>query len=774
MADNEENTIGRIKNGQNPNANEFFSSSNGRNSIDRLRAEDEESLKKILSENNGNAYNEEELDGATTNFINTGYKITDGDNTGEYLPVGEIATTETIEEGKENFKRKVSNINAIGNFSEENGLGSTNFDLTSPDFWASVGRTAVTTLPGFSDIANIVNKFIPKSTDFDKSFGSLEEIKSDGDFKKEIPTFRGSLNSEHFSAGTLNSGYYGSLKNSSNLGSGILGVLENAANALTGGLNIRREVNFWAGNTTELNNEEILALQAVNFDNIYTSKPGINIKNYTGEDFAAPFAPIGEKYDKNWGGEIGSFFENRDKTIGNYEQYKNREKIGEYNAIGCLYVEPFYNAKSGVSVFGIPFQFNPEIKEGAIKANYEEEKILGRITSARYYINTDSDPVTLTTKYICTCDQDFKDEEENKRMKMKFGDRLIDESWHKYWTQNELIKIENAYRSLVFPLKDDDYMVRPPVVQVYIGNNMKNPTVRNVLTYPLEMSKDLSESTKSINDSSYFEHSLSFNETNGDKEDEKGYFNVKRYVVTSVSIEDLDNTNGWNYNVNKDIPGTKRGFNVTLTLSETTRNFLDLVPDFKAYYDAWKAEMKTTLSGLNIFEAEEIRKKDIEKNNKILLPSYIDKKIFYNSQSTLLEDLESFKDGKQEKLNSKKNEKRDKEKTLKELTKEIKKDEQNLDKINNDITKVNTGDLDYMKNNGFKLDENGSSDTWKKEQLAKLKSEQTSLRTNISINRNKADGLKDSIGRLNDLIGEFKIDLRNVSSAMKTLTLGSY
>lgn len=657
MADNEENTTGRIQYGQNPNANEFFKSSSGYNSIDRLRAEDEESLKKIFSENNDSAYNGEELDGVTTNFINTGYKITDGDNAG-YLPVGEIATTETIEEGKESFKRKESNISAIGDISEEKGLGSTNFDLTSSDFWASAGRTAITSLPGFSELADTVNKFIPKTTDFDKSFGSLEEIKSDGSFKKEIPTYRGNLNNEHFYAGTLNSGYYGSLKGSSNLGSGILGVLENAANSLTGGLNIRSEVNFWKGNTTELSDEEILALQAVNFDNIYTSKPGVNIKNYAGGNFAAPFSPA----EVNLEDEIKDKFENINETIGNYEQYRERI-IGTIKSIGCLYVEPFYNTNSEVTVFSIPFQFNPEIKEGVVKANYEEEKILGRITSARYYINTDSDPVTLTTKYICTCDQDFKGSEFNN--KIRFGDNYLDKSWHEHWTQNELIKIENAYRSLVFPLKDDKYMVRPPVVQVYIGNNTENPTVRNVLTYPLTMPKigdgDLKESAKSIkkdnkdNRATYFEHSLSFNETSVDKNEKKGYFNVKRYVVTSVSIEDLENTNGWNYNVNTNIPGTKRGFIVTLSLSETTRNFLDLVPDFKAYYDAW-----------NITQ-------DYDVDNRMLLKNYTSEKIINSGQNTnkLSENLEETKKKQQSELNNKKIEKKDKEKTSRELEKNI-------------------------------------------------------------------------------------------------------
>ena len=746
MADNEENTTGRIQYGQNPNANEFFKSSSGYNSIDRLRAEDEESLKKIFSENNDSAYNGEELDGVTTNFINTGYKITDGDNTGGYLPVGEIATTETIEEGKENFKRKESNINAIGDISEEKGLGSTNFDLTSSDFWASAGRTAITSLPGFSEVADTVNKFIPKTTDFDKSFGSLEEIKSNGNFKKEISTYRGNLNNEHFYAGTLNSGYYGSLKGSSNLGSGILGVLENAANSLTGGLNIRSEVNFWKGNTTELSNEEILALQAVNFDNIYTSKPGINIKNYAGGNFAAPFSPAGETYDENWGDGIKDLFKNRDATIGNYKQYENRDKIGAFNAIGCLYVEPFYNTNN-FSVSSIPFQFNPEIKEGAIKANYEEEKILGRITSARYYINTDSDPVTLTTKYICTCDQDFK-KIESYNNTINFGKTHLDKNWHEHWTQNELIRIENAYRSLVFPLKDGNYMVRPPVVQVYIGNNTENPTVRNVLTYPLTMSKDLKESAKSIhednkgNRATYFEHSLSFNETSISEENEegeenkikkskKGYFNVKRYVVTSVSIEDLENTNGWNYNVNTNIPGTKRGFIVTLSLSETTRNFLDLVPDFKAYYDVW---MKP------------------DDSFKILLKNKADEKFSYKSQNTLSEDLEKLKNNKQSDLNDTKKQKKDKEITSKKLKKDIKKNQQELDKINNNLKTLSTSDPEYMN----------------------LKGIQSKLSSRINSDKDEVKSLQEEIGSLDSKIGGLKTNIRNISSAMKTLTLGAY
>ena len=156
----------------------------------------------------------------------------------------------------------------------------------------------------------------------------------------------------------------------------------------------------------------------------------------------------------------------------------------------------------------------------------------------------------------------------------------------------------------------------------------------------------LEESAQSISGDVYFEHSLSFNENNANEDEKKGYFNVKRYVVTSVSIEDLENTNGWNYNVNTNIPGTKRGFIVTLSLSETTRNFLDLVPDFKAYYDVW-----------------------IEPNNSLLLKEkekeYVKNKLFYNSQDTneLSEDLKEEYNKQQSELNNKKIEKKDKEKT---------------------------------------------------------------------------------------------------------------
>jgi hypothetical protein len=73
-----------------------------------------------------------------------------------------------------------------------------------------------------------------------------------------------------------------------------------------------------------------------------------------------------------------------------------------------------------------------------------------------------------------------------------------------------------------------------------------------------------------------------------------GNISVKRYIVSDVKIEDIEGTNGWNYSTEFNFDNdtitrirARRGFIVTLTLVETTRNFLDKIPDFKAYYDAF-------------------------------------------------------------------------------------------------------------------------------------------------------------------------------------------
>lgn len=79
-----------------------------------------------------------------------------------------------------------------------------------------------------------------------------------------------------------------------------------------------------------------------------------------------------------------------------------------------------------------------------------------------------------------------------------------------------------------------------------------------------------------------------------------------------------------------------------------------------------------------------------------------------------------------------------------------------------------------MKKNGFKLDENGSSETWKQEQLEKLKNEKKYLLDKISSDDSERKTLEGSIGSLSNKISGLETNIRNISSAIKTLTLGTY
>ena len=158
---------------------------------------------------------------------------------------------------------------------------------------------------------------------------------------------------------------------------------------------------------------------------------------------------------------------------------------------------------------------------------------------------------------------------------------------------------------------------------------------------------------------------------------------------------------------------------------------MDLVPDFKAYYDVW---MKP------------------DNSFKILLENKADEKFSYKSQNTLSEDLEKLKNNKQSDLNDTKKQKKDKEKTSKKLKKDIKKNQQELDKINNNLKTLSTSDPEYMN----------------------LKGIQSKLSSRINSDEDEIKVLQKEIGSLDSKIGGLKTNIRNISSAMKTLTLGAY
>ena len=55
-----------------------------------------------------------------------------------------------------------------------------------------------------------------------------------------------------------------------------------------------------------------------------------------------------------------------------------------------------------------------------------------------------------------------------------------------------------------------------------------------------------------------------------------------------------------------------------------------------------------------------------------------------------------------------------------------------------------------------------------------LKGIQSKLSSRIEFDKNEMKVLKEEIGTLDSTIGGLKTNIRNISSAMKTLTLGAY
>lgn len=546
----------------------------------------DEELKKLLGKSN---MSKSVDDGVTSNKVNTGIKDVD---------IKEFSTKFTSDL---TYKKIDSGIRQIGDFKTEDNLsdgGVENLNTQTLEdgsffdsFGKAMGRSAISAIPGFSAVADVVNMFWQRDpTGLNKAMIGVDGLKEKAANRKLIPNAgMTKLNdNENFPLGTLESNRFGALHTDEAVGflqskksdtSKITGLLKNAgleaaSNALgllnsVAGVNIGGEVEFWKNSDAvdQLTAKEMMALQSVNMVNIYNEKPGTYVKPMNDENFKKDYL---EKV----------FFD----TSTDNKLYNTR-----FNAfsIGRIYVEPYFN-KQNMSVFSIPFQFNPEISEGGLTAEYSTEKILGRITAARYYIGTDSSTTTIKTKYIAT-NQNHDVDIINGRERKNYKD--LDSEWYEYWTPERIREIEYKYRSLVFPTRDGEYLVKPPIIQVYIKNDQL-PTIANVLAYPIAQNGEILNegSDKSASESSYvtytnnpvFEHTKNFKDSLVTADGGEG--TPKRFIVTEVKIEDLENTGGWNYDYTE---GYKRGFSVSITLAETTRNFLDQVPDFKAYYDAF-------------------------------------------------------------------------------------------------------------------------------------------------------------------------------------------
>lgn len=279
-----------------------------------------------------------------------------------------------------------------------------------------------------------------------------------------------------------------------------------------------------------------------------------------------------------------------------------RNRNNYLKTIGYIYIRPGYNyqtsndsiqdLKIGTGTFQIPFEFNPEFAEGSSNANYISEKLLNRIGQFYVYTGTDTSQITIKTDYLALAPNNLDKVEAEEAMKNYSTD-----AWEYYWTPLKLQEIEYKYRSLVFPdmTSGEGIVIKPPLIEIHMVNqNGFISSVGDLFEYPRVLSSDYLSITRQI-----------------------GNFNsYKKYVVTSVQIDPIKedgyqypslfgrnwsfkdaNSSGnpinhLKYHDESSKMGysgltTKLGFKVTLQATEVTENFLDLVPDFRAYYDSW-------------------------------------------------------------------------------------------------------------------------------------------------------------------------------------------
>lgn len=302
-----------------------------------------------------------------------------------------------------------------------------------------------------------------------------------------------------------------------------------------------------------LDQDEIIELNTATFNNFFSKRPGI--KTGIGKD-----APT-----------------RNHKIINAIENARLRAANGRNFYLGELIVEPYYNgyeegqgenkvAKTDFVSFNIPFQFNANITEGSLEAKYDETEVMNRILPIRTWINTNSSPLTLETTYVALAPDNagIKSDAEVYNYQT--------DSWMFDWTESRINEIELKLRSLVLPNLNNGRFVRPPIVKIKMSKAKIPNTLMDLYSYPALNENDL-------------KITLDLDRDSRDS-------SLKRYVVTSLQISPLeDYANSFSYVNTVNGEGLKRrGFKVSMSLSEITKNFLDLVPDFRTYYNAWHAQ----------------------------------------------------------------------------------------------------------------------------------------------------------------------------------------
>lgn len=294
---------------------------------------------------------------------------------------------------------------------------------------------------------------------------------------------------------------------------------------------------------------------------------------------------------------------------------KNRNTYNK--TLGYIYIRPYYGGyelggrkatENGLGVFDIPFEFTPNIQEGATQANYQQETLLGRLGQFNIFTGTNLSSLSIELQYMALA-PDEMDSQEKQKMNKEWGT----DAWQYYWTNNRIEAIEMKLRSLVFAdYVTADYLIKPPLVEIHLenSNGQLADTVGDLYKYPIGNKDGMQVGAK------YLRYTTAINGKKNNR--------YKKYIVNSVQIDKISDSDilypslyGRVYNNEYDSSNPmwhvrnavsdndktndssvygfsgyarKKGFKATLSLTEVTENFLDLVPDFKAYFDAWTAK----------------------------------------------------------------------------------------------------------------------------------------------------------------------------------------
>lgn len=389
--------------------------------------------------------------------------------------------------------------------------------------------------------------------------------------------------------------------------SSIFGHADKKAVGDTYVTNYGQEIEQMRASGKEKDPDDPLKSYAYNPDNTFSKKQSVYSLRKIVSGSLANLAVTGDKYQWQKSADLFTGINLSDAELTQIAFLRNRNTYNK--TLGSLYVKPYYDPGGGaqqdnLGLMNIPFEFTPSISESAQVASYSTEQLLGRLGAFHVYTGTNLPTLSIELQYQALAPDNLDAYDEKY-----FSRQYATDAWMYYWTNNRIEAIELKLRSLVLAnYVNGDYIVKPPLVELHLtnlGNESAVDLVGDLYKYPGDVQKDGQLSTDT--GEKYLKYSRAIHGGKGSR--------YKKYIVTSVQIDKIsdadfiypslygrlysseypDNMNpmyhlttGSNTAYN---PGSRRkGFKATLQLQEVTENFIDLVPDFQAYYDAWKTK----------------------------------------------------------------------------------------------------------------------------------------------------------------------------------------